>query len=117
MDAIKNKVQLIGSLSKNPDVRTLESGKKMARFSVATSETYQTGDGAKKTEIQWHNLVAWGKVAETAEKILVKGAEVAIVGKLVSRNYTDKEGVKKYVTEVQVAELLLLNNKGEEAKN
>lgn len=114
MTAIKNKVQLIGNLGRDPEVKTLESGKKMARFSVATHETYRTADGEKKTETQWHNLIAWGKVAEVAEKILVKGSEVAIEGKLVSKTYIDKQGVKKYVTEVQVAEVLLLDKKEKE---
>ena len=109
MTAIKNKVQLIGNLGRDPEVKTLESGKKMARFSVATHETYRTADGETKTETQWHNLVAWGKVAEVAEKILVKGSEVAIEGKRVSKSYIDKQGVKKYVTEVQVAEVLLID--------
>lgn len=109
MNAIKNKVQLIGHLGGDPEVKVLESGKKMARFRVATNETYRTAAGEKKTETQWHTLVAWGKVAEVAEKILKKGAEVAIEGKLVSRTYTDKEGVKKYITEVQVSEVLLLD--------
>lgn len=109
MNAIKNKVQLIGHLGRDPEVRELEGGKKMAKFSLATNETYRTAGGEKKTETQWHSLVAWGKVAEVVEKILTKGAEVAVDGKLVSKSYTDKEGVKKYVTEVQVSEVLLLD--------
>ena len=108
MYALKNKVQLIGNLGNNPEVRSMESGKKMARFSIATSETYRNAKGEKVKETQWHNVVAWGKVAEIIEKFLVKGSEVAIEGKLVNRNYNDKEGNKKYVTEVQVNELLLL---------
>ena len=114
MTAIKNKVQLIGNLGRDPEVRTLEGGKKMARFSVATNETYRNAAGEKKTETQWHSLIAWGKVAEIAQKILVKGAEVAVEGKLVSKSYTDKQGVKKYVTEVQVSEVLLLDKKEKE---
>ena len=111
MYALKNKVQLIGNLGNAPEIRTLEGGKKMARFRMATSESYRNLQGEKITETQWHSLVAWGKVAELAEKYLVKGSEVAIEGKLVNRNYTDKAGVKKYVTEVQVAEVLLLGEK------
>jgi single-strand DNA-binding protein len=113
MYALKNKVQLIGNLGGNPEVKTLESGKKMARFSIATNEAYRTTSGEKVTETQWHNIVAWGKVAEIAEKLLSKGREVALEGKLVNRSYTDKEGNKKYITEVQVSELLML---GEKAK-
>jgi single-strand DNA-binding protein len=115
MYALKNKVQLIGNLGNAPEVKTLESGKKMARFSVATSENYRNAKGEKVTETQWHNLVAWGKVAEIAEKYLSKGKEVAIEGKLVNRSYNDKEGNKKYITEVQVNELLLLGAKTTEA--
>jgi single-strand DNA-binding protein len=108
MYALKNKVQLIGHLGKQPDVRTTETGKKLARFSVATNEVYRSAKGDKVTETQWHNLVAWGKVAEIAEKFLNKGSEIAIEGKLINRSYTDKEGNKKYITEVQVNEVLLL---------
>ena len=111
MYALKNKVQLIGNLGNTPEVKTLESGKKMARFSVATSESYRNAKGEKVTETQWHNLVAWGKVAEIVEKYLSKGKEVAIEGKLISRSYNDKEGNKKYITEIQVNELLMLGAK------
>jgi len=111
MYALKNKVQLIGNLGNAPDVRTTETGKKWARFSVATNETYRNAKGDKVTETQWHNLVAWGKVAEIVEKYLGKGKEVAIEGKLVNRSYTDKDGNKKYITEVQVNELLMLGAK------
>ena len=111
MYALKNKVQLIGHLGNVPEVRTTESGKKLVKFSVATNEIYRNANGEKVKETQWHNLIAWGKVAEIAEKYLLKGTEVAIEGKLINRNYTDKEGNKKYVTEVQVNELLLLGSK------
>ena len=111
MYALKNKVQLIGHVGQKPQTRTLEGDKKMVRFSVATSESYRNAQGVKITDTQWHNLVAFGKVAEIAEKYLDKGSEVAVEGKLVNRNYTDKQGVKKYITEVQVSELLLLGAK------
>lgn len=111
MNAIKNKVQLIGNLGNNPDIRILEGGKKMARISLATSETYNNTKGERVTETYWHNVVAWGKTAEIAEKILAKGTEVAVEGKLVNRSYTDKEGVKKYITEVVASELLVINKK------
>jgi single-strand DNA-binding protein len=84
----------------------------MVRFSVATNESYRNAKGEKVTETQWHNnLVAWGKVAEIAEKYLSKGSELAIEGKITSRSYTDKEGIKKYFTEIQVHELLMLGAK------
>jgi single-strand DNA-binding protein len=109
MYALKNKVQLIGHLGNQPDVRSTEAGKKLARFSVATNEVYRNAKGEKVTETQWHNLVAWGKVAEIAEKFLNKGSEVAIEGKLINRSYADKEGN----TEVQVNEVLLLGTKAD----
>ena len=111
MNALKNKVQLIGNLGNAPEVRNTESGKKLVRFSIATNETYRNAKGEKVTETQWHNLVAWGKVADIAEKYLTKGSEVAIEGKLMNNNYTDKDGNKKYNTEIQVHELLLLGSK------
>src|SRR3954462_811992 len=111
MYALKNKVQLIGNLGNTPEVKNIEGGKKLAKFSIATNENYRNAKGEKITETQWHNLVAWGKVAEIAEKYLAKGSEIAIEGKLVNRTYTDKEGVKKYITEVQVNEVLMLGEK------
>jgi single-strand DNA-binding protein len=111
MYALKNKVQLIGNLGNAPEIKTTEGGKKLARFSMATNESYRNAQGEKITETQWHNLIAWGKVADIAEKFLVKGSEVAIEGKLINRNYTDKDGIKKYITEVQVNEVLMLGEK------
>jgi single-strand DNA-binding protein len=111
MYALRNKVQLIGHLGNAPEVRNTESGRKLAKFSIATNEIYRNAQGEKVTETQWHNLIAWGKTAEIVEKYLVKGAEVVIDGKLINRYYTDKEGNKKYVTEVEVGELLMLGGK------
>ena len=111
MYALKNKVQLIGNLGNAPEIKSITGGKKMARFSMATNETYRNAKGEKITETQWHNIVAWGKVAELAEKYLSKGSEIAIEGKLINRSYTDKDGTKKYITEVQLNELLMLSDK------
>ena len=111
MYALKNKVQLIGNLGAKPEVRDTENGKKLAQFNIATSESYRNAKGEKVTETQWHRIVAWGKLAEIAEKYLDKGKEVAIEGKLVNRSYTDKEGNKKYITEIQLNELLMLGVK------
>jgi single-strand DNA-binding protein len=108
MYALKNKVQLIGNLGNAPEVKQTENGKKLARFSMATNETYRGRTGEKITETTWHNVVAWGKVAEIAEKFLSRGKEVAIEGKLINRSYTDKDGIKRSVTEIQVNELLLI---------
>lgn len=111
MNSMKNKVQLIGHLGAAPDVKVLEGGKKMARINIATNETYTNASGEKITDTQWHNVIAWGKTAELAEKLFAKGMEVLIDGKLVNRSYTDKEGNKKYVTEVQAQELLVFSKK------
>ena len=112
MYALKNKVQLIGNLGNAPEYRETESGKKLARFSLATNQSYRNQNGEKVTETQWHNLIAWGALAEIAEKYLHKGADVAIEGRLINRNYTDSQGIKRYVTEIQVHELLMLGQKG-----
>jgi single-strand DNA-binding protein len=108
MYAIRNKVQLIGNLGQTPEVRTTENGKKVARFSIATHDTYRNTSGQKVSETLWHNVIAWGKLAEITEKYLTKGKEVAVVGKLVHRNYLDKNGIKRYVSEVVLNELLML---------
>lgn len=111
MYALKNKVQLIGNLGNAPEVKTTEGGKKLVRFNMATNEAYRNAKGEKVTETQWHTIIAWGKVADIAEKFLNKGTEVAIEGKLINRSYNDKEGNKKYITEVQANELLMLGDK------
>ncbi len=111
MYALKNKVQLIGHLGNAPEIKNLEGDRKMAKFSLATNESHRNQQGEKVQETQWHNLVAWGKVADICEQYLSKGSEVAIEGKLTHREYTDANGVKKYFTEIQVNELLLLDKK------
>lgn len=111
MSNLRNKVQLIGHLGSDPKVKELENGKRVANFSLATNETYKNAEGEKVTDTQWHNLVAWGSTAKIVETYLKKGKEVACEGKLVTRNYEDKDGVKKYVTEVWVNEILLLGSK------
>lgn len=115
MNALKNNVRLIGHLGMNPEVKTMDSGRKLAKMSIATNESYKNSSGEKVTETQWHNLIAWGKTAEFAEKYLRKGAEVAVEGKLLNRNYTDKEGNKRYITEVQINELLIIDGKNDKA--
>jgi single-strand DNA-binding protein len=108
MNALRNKVQLIGNLGQDPEILTLESGNKLAKFSVATNEVYRNSKGEKITDTQWHNVVAWGKTAEIVESYLTKGNEVAVEGKLIHRTYETKEGEKRYVTEVKCNELLML---------
>lgn len=110
MNTIKNKVQLIGNVGKEPEVKEI-NGKKLAKFSIATNETYKNAKGEKIKETQWHNLIAWGKTAEIIEKYLAKGSEVAVEGKLINRNYLDKDGVKRYITEVQINDLLMLGSR------
>jgi single-strand DNA-binding protein len=109
MPELKNKVQLTGHLGNKPDVRVTDKGKKWARFSLATNEFYRNSKGETVTSTYWHNIVAWGKPAEQAEKLLNKGTEVSVEGKLISRSYTDKEGIKRYITEVEINELNLVN--------
>jgi len=111
MNTLKNKVQLIGNLGKNPEVKELTGGKKVAKFSLATNETYYNKAGEKVTDTQWHNIVAWGKIAEIMEKYLKQGSEVVVEGKLLNRTWTDKEGKKRYTTEVQVSDMLMLGGK------
>ncbi|PWI29989.1 single-stranded DNA-binding protein [Flavobacteriaceae bacterium LYZ1037] len=108
MNSLRNKVQLIGNLGNDPEIITLESGKKLAKFSLATNDSYKDATGQKIDNVQWHNLVAWNKTADIIEKYVTKGKEVAIEGKLTSRSYDDKEGNKRYITEVVVNELLML---------
>ena len=108
MNNLKNKVQLIGNLGMNPEIKILESGKKLAKFSIATNESYKNAKGEKIEDTQWHNLIVWGKTANIVEQYLQKGNEVAIEGKLSHRSYDDKEGNKRYITEIVVNELLML---------
>ncbi|MDO6761644.1 single-stranded DNA-binding protein [Tamlana sp. 2_MG-2023] len=114
MSTLRNKVQLIGNVGNEPEITNLESGKKVAKFSIATNDSYKDSKGEKVTNTQWHNIIAWGKIAEIVEKYVGKGKEVALEGKLTSRSYGTKEGEKRYVTEVVVDEILLLGIKGED---
>lgn len=111
MNSLRNKVQLIGRLGKGPEIIKLESGKKIAKFSLATNDNYKDASGQKIENVQWHNLIAWNKTADIIEKYVTKGKEIAIEGKLTSRNYDDNEGNKRYVTEVLVNEVLMLSGK------
>ncbi len=108
MNALKNSVQLIGNLGKDPEIVQMDNGNKLAKFSLATSESYKNAQGEKVEDTQWHNIVAWGKTAEIVENYLIKGKQVAIEGKLVHRSYETKEGEKRYITEIKCNELLLL---------
>lgn len=107
MNSIKNRVQLTGNLGAMPEVKNLENGNKVARFSVATSEDYMNKKGEKITSTHWHNIVAWGKLAGIAEQLLKKGEQVIVDGKLSTRSYVAKDGSKRYITEVVAQELLV----------
>ena len=108
MNALRNKVQLIRNLGQDPEIVNLDNGGKLAKFSVATNEIYKNSKGEKVTDTQWHNVVAWGKTAEIVENYLTKGNEVAVEGKLIHRSYENKEGEKRYITEIKCNELVML---------
>jgi len=110
MKSLRNSVQLIGRLGKDPEVKVFGE-KKKATFSIATSDSYKNQKGEKVEDTQWHNIVIWGKLAGVAEKYLKKGAEVAIEGKLVHRIYETDKGEKKFFTEVNVNDLVMLGGK------
>ncbi|SHF79971.1 single-strand binding protein [Salegentibacter echinorum] len=108
MSTIRNKVQLIGHVGQEPEIVNLESGKKLAKFSIATNESYTNGGGERKENTHWHNIIAWGKTAELVEKYVNKGKQLGIEGRLTNRSWDDKNGAKRYITEVVCNELLLL---------
>ncbi|WKN46187.1 single-stranded DNA-binding protein [Tunicatimonas pelagia] len=111
MNALKNHVQLIGNLGQDPEIKELESGKKLAKFSIATTESYKNKNGEIVNDTQWHSIVAWDSLAGIAEKYLHKGKQVALAGKLTHRNYEDKDGIKRYVTEIVANDLLMLGKR------
>ena len=113
MSTLRNKVQLIGNLGADAEIKTLDSGKKVASFSLAINETFKNAKGEKVTNTTWINCVAWEGTASILENYTKKGQEIAVDGKLSIRNYENKEGVKVYVTEVIVEEVLLLGSKSE----
>ena len=105
---MRNKVQLIGHVGQEPEIKNLEGGKKLATISIATNENYTNDKGEKVEQTEWHKVIAWGKTAEIIEKYVTKGKEIGIEGKLTHRSYDDKNGEKRYVTEVVANELLLI---------
>lgn len=111
MKTLRNSVQLIGRLGKDPEVKSFESGKTKAAFSLATSETYKNQKGEKVQDTQWHNLVIWGKLADVAGKYLKKGAEIAVEGRLVHRTYETDKGEKRFITEINVNDFQMLGSK------
>ncbi len=115
MSTLRNHVQLIGNVGQEPQITNLESGKKVARFSLATNEFYKNEQGEKVQNTEWHTIVAWGRTAEIIEKYASKGKEIGVSGKLKSRSYEDNVGVKRYVTEVEANEILLLGARNDES--
>jgi single-strand DNA-binding protein len=108
MNAMKNKVQLIGHVGQEPEVKTFGEGKKVANITLATNDYYTNAKGEKVEDTQWHKVKAWGKVADIIEKYVTKGKEICIEGKLTYSDYLDKDGVKRYVTEIVANDILLL---------
>lgn len=108
MNAMKNKVQLIGHVGQEPEIKTFDGGKKVANITMATNEVYYKENGDKVEKTEWHKVKAWGKTAEIIEKYVTKGKELCIEGKLTYSDYLDKNGEKRYVTEVVANDILLL---------
>ncbi|TPD72060.1 single-stranded DNA-binding protein [Flavobacterium microcysteis] len=108
MNTLRNRVQLIGHTGKDPEIKNFDGGKKLASLTLATNESYTNDKGEKVTDTQWHSAVAWGKTAEIIEKYVTKGDQIAIEGKLTHRSYDDKNGEKRYFTEITINEIMLL---------
>lgn len=111
MSSLRNKVSLIGRTGSKPEVQKLSSGQVISRLSIATNEGYRNKDGEWQEKTQWHSLIIWGKAAERFVRTIGKGFEIAIEGRLVNRQYEAKTGEKRYVTEIEVSDFLLLSSK------
>ena len=111
MNSLRNNVRLVGNLGMDPEVKGFENNRKLAKIAIATNETYKNDKGERITDTQWHNCILWGVQAQLAEDLLKKGDEVAVEGKLSSRSYVDKDGNKRYVTEIVVNEFLKIGLK------
>lgn len=109
MNALRNKVQLIGRLGQNPEIVNFPNGNRIAKFSLATDDSYKDKDGKKVERTYWHNIVVGGGLVKIVEDYVTKGQEIAIEGKLTNRTWEDKSGVKRYFTEIQCTELLMLS--------
>ncbi len=116
MGNIRNQVRLIGNLGRDPEFREISNGRKMARFSLATNEYYVGDQGEKMSETQWHQVVAWGKLAEICERLLHKGSEVVLDGRLNTRSYNDKEGARRTYTEVVALEMAVMDRRSAESE-
>jgi single-strand DNA-binding protein len=116
MSSLSNRVTLIGNLGQDPETKSTETGKKVTHFTLATKDGYKNNEGQRITETTWHNIVAWNGLADIADKFLKKGREVAVEGRIVYRNYEDKKGITKYITEIVLSDLVLLRNGEKSAK-
>lgn len=114
MSSIRNSVQLIGNVGKDIELKTIANGSSVANFSLATNEYYKNTKGEKVQETQWHNIVIWGKLAERAHKVLSKGAEVLVTGKITYRSYETADGSKRYVTEIKADDFVAISKKNED---
>jgi len=108
MSNFRNRTQLVGYLGQDPEVKTNEKGSKKATFSIATNDSYTTEKGDKVENTEWHNVAAWGKLADIVETYVTKGKQIGVVGKLTHRTYEDKDGIKRIFTEVKASEIQLL---------
>ncbi len=108
-----NKVILVGNVGKDPEVKYLDNGVAVCNFSLATSETYNNKSGEKVTQTEWHNIVLWRKLAEIAETYVKKGMQIYVEGQLRTRNWEDKDGVKRYTTEIFGTSMQMLGRKAE----
>ena len=111
MNTLKNSVRLVGNLGMDPEVRSFDNNRKLARLSIATTDSYKNDKGEKITDTQWHRLVFWDAKSKLAEEYLKKGDEVAIEGKISNRSYVDKDGIKRYTNEIIVNEFLKITGK------
>lgn len=111
MKTLNNSVQLIGVLGTDPQVKELSNGQKMARLLIATTDQYSNPKGDKTSRTYWHYVVAWGKMAEVAGKYLRKGSRLAVKGRLISTNYEDSQGNRRYVSQVVVNDLMMLDRR------
>lgn len=115
MNTLKNRVHLIGNLGFDPEIREVAEGRKVARLSLATNDSYRNAQGEQVTDTQWHTVVAWGSTADAVARILRKGSPVALEGRLVHRTYEAKDGTKRYITEVVLSDFQLLPQRAEVA--
>jgi single-strand DNA-binding protein len=110
MHSLKNRVILIGRLGKNPETKTIEGGKKVTNFTLATDDSFKNADGQRISEATWHNITAWNGLADIADRFLKKGKQVAVEGRIVYKTYEDKKGITKNTTEIVLDDLVLLGS-------